>query len=192
MLDLEQFLERKPRQLSGGQRQRVAMGRAIVREPRVFLMDEPLSNLDAKLRVAREPRSQRCSDLGVTTLYVTHDQVEAMTWETGSLSWKMGCFSSRHATALYAEPVNAFVAGFIGRRDEPPRGDGRGRRRQGRINRHPDCRSLAEGRRRECDRRAAAGVARAGNPGQRHPDDRVTIVEELGAESFLARPTSEL
>jgi len=116
ILDLEQFLERKPKNLSGGQRQRVAMGRAIVRHPSVFLMDEPLSNLDAKLRV--QTRTQIASlqrRLGVTTVYVTHDQVEAMTMGDRVAVLKDGllqqCDTPR---ALYDRPVNAFVAGFIG------------------------------------------------------------------------------
>jgi len=116
ILDLEDYLDRKPGQLSGGQRQRVAMGRAIVRQPRVFLMDEPLSNLDAKLRVAT--RGQIASlqrRLGVTTLYVTHDQVEAMTMGDRVAVMKDGvlqqCDTPR---VLYDSPTNAFVAGFIG------------------------------------------------------------------------------
>jgi multiple sugar transport system ATP-binding protein len=116
ILDIEDYLERKPRQLSGGQRQRVAMGRAIVREPSVFLMDEPLSNLDAKLRVAtRAEIAALQSNLAVTTLYVTHDQVEAMTMGHRVAVMKDGvlqqCDTPR---ALYEQPVNAFVAGFIG------------------------------------------------------------------------------
>jgi multiple sugar transport system ATP-binding protein len=116
MLDLEAYLDRTPKRLSGGQRQRVAMGRAIVRQPKVFLMDEPLSNLDAKLRVrTRAEVSALQARLGVTTLYVTHDQVEAMTMghriavlDAGRLQQ---CDTPR---ALYERPANAFVAGFIG------------------------------------------------------------------------------
>ena len=116
ILDLEEYLTRKPGQLSGGQRQRVAMGRAIVRQPRVFLMDEPLSNLDAKLRVAtRSEIAALQRRLGVTTVYVTHDQVEAMTMGDRVAVMKDGvlqqCDTPR---VLYDSPVNAFVAGFIG------------------------------------------------------------------------------
>jgi multiple sugar transport system ATP-binding protein len=116
ILALEDYLERKPAQLSGGQRQRVAMGRAIVRQPQVFLMDEPLSNLDAKLRVATRGQIAALQRrLGVTTLYVTHDQVEAMTMGDRVAVMKDGilqqCDTPR---ALYDHPVNAFVAGFIG------------------------------------------------------------------------------
>jgi multiple sugar transport system ATP-binding protein len=116
LLDLERFLDRKPKALSGGQRQRVAMGRAIVRSPAVFLMDEPLSNLDAKLRVeTRANIAALQARLGTTTLYVTHDQVEAMTMGHRVAVLKDGllqqCDTPR---ALYDMPGNAFVAGFIG------------------------------------------------------------------------------
>jgi multiple sugar transport system ATP-binding protein len=116
LLDLEQYLDRKPKALSGGQRQRVAMGRAIVREPSVFLMDEPLSNLDAKLRV--ETRSNIAAlqaRLGTTTLYVTHDQVEAMTMGHRVALLKDGILQQADTPRnLYDRPDNAFVAGFIG------------------------------------------------------------------------------
>jgi multiple sugar transport system ATP-binding protein len=116
ILDLEDYLGRKPGQLSGGQRQRVAMGRAIVRRPQVFLMDEPLSNLDAKLRVSTRAQIGALQRrLGVTTVYVTHDQVEAMTMGDRVAVMRDGvlqqCDTPR---ALYEQPVNAFVAGFIG------------------------------------------------------------------------------
>jgi multiple sugar transport system ATP-binding protein len=116
LLDLEAYLERKPKALSGGQRQRVAMGRAIVREPQVFLMDEPLSNLDAKLRVATRTQIAALQRrLGITTVYVTHDQVEAMTMGDRVAVLKDGllqqCDTPRN---LYDKPANAFVAGFIG------------------------------------------------------------------------------
>ncbi|WP_026459915.1 ABC transporter ATP-binding protein [Schaalia suimastitidis] len=116
ILDLEPYLERKPKALSGGQRQRVAMGRAIVRKPQVFLMDEPLSNLDAKLRV--QTRTQIASlqrELGVTTVYVTHDQTEALTMGdriavlAGGLLQQVGT-----PQEMYERPANEFVAGFIG------------------------------------------------------------------------------
>jgi multiple sugar transport system ATP-binding protein len=115
-LGLGDLLERKPRQLSGGQRQRVAMGRAIVRDPRVFLMDEPLSNLDARLRVqmrAEVARVQR--DLGVTTIYVTHDQVEAMTMGDRVAVMRGGVLQQTgEPQSVFDRPVNLFVASFIG------------------------------------------------------------------------------
>jgi len=116
LLDLELYLDRKPKALSGGQRQRVAMGRAIVREPQVFLMDEPLSNLDAKLRV--QTRTQIASlqrRLGVTTVYVTHDQTEALTMGDRIAVLKDGVLQQVGTPRdLYEAPSNAFVAGFIG------------------------------------------------------------------------------
>jgi multiple sugar transport system ATP-binding protein len=116
VLDLEPYLERKPKNLSGGQRQRVAMGRAIVRRPAVYLMDEPLSNLDAKLRVqTRTEVVELQNRLGVTTVYVTHDQVEAMTMGHRVAVLKDGVLQQCDAPgSLYHEPVNLFVAGFIG------------------------------------------------------------------------------
>jgi multiple sugar transport system ATP-binding protein len=116
LLDLEPYLARKPKALSGGQRQRVAMGRAIVRSPQVFLMDEPLSNLDAKLRV--QTRTQIASltrRLGVTTVYVTHDQTEALTMGDRIAVLKDGVLQQVGTPReLYAQPKNVFVAGFIG------------------------------------------------------------------------------
>ena len=116
LLGLEEHLNRKPRALSGGQRQRVAMGRAIVREPKAFLMDEPLSNLDAKLRVQmRAEISQLQNDLGVTTVYVTHDQVEAMTMGDRVAVMRKGELQQvASPQELYDRPVNLFVGGFIG------------------------------------------------------------------------------
>src|SRR5216684_388565 len=116
MLGLEQYLKRKPAALSGGQRQRVAMGRAIVREPQAFLMDEPLSNLDAKLRVSmRASLNQLHERLGVTTVYVTHDQVEAMTLGNRVAVLREGRLQQVDSPqALFEAPVNLFVAGFIG------------------------------------------------------------------------------
>ncbi len=116
ILGLEEFLERKPKALSGGQRQRVAMGRAIVREPQAFLMDEPLSNLDAKLRVQMRAEVSRLQDdLGTTTIYVTHDQIEAMTMGDRVAVLKKGELQQVDTPqALYDRPGNLFVAGFIG------------------------------------------------------------------------------
>ncbi|MCQ3811960.1 MAG: ABC transporter ATP-binding protein [Acidimicrobiia bacterium] len=116
ILDLEPYLDRKPKNLSGGQRQRVAMGRAIVRRPQVFLMDEPLSNLDAKLRVqTRTELADLQARLGVTTVYVTHDQVEAMTMGHRVAVLKDGILQQvDRPRTLYSRPVNLFVAGFIG------------------------------------------------------------------------------
>jgi multiple sugar transport system ATP-binding protein len=115
-LGLDQLLDRKPAALSGGQRQRVAMGRAIVREPQAFLMDEPLSNLDAKLRVSMRAELARLHErLGVTTLYVTHDQVEAMTLGQRVAVLRDGTLQQcDHPQALYDRPVNLFVAAFMG------------------------------------------------------------------------------
>jgi multiple sugar transport system ATP-binding protein len=116
ILDLEQHLDRKPANLSGGQRQRVAMGRAIVRDPKAFLMDEPLSNLDAKLRVQMRAEVSRIQHrLGTTTVYVTHDQTEAMTLGDRVAVMRAGVLQQVDTPKeLYNNPVNLFVAGFIG------------------------------------------------------------------------------
>ena len=116
MVELENFLHRKPAELSGGQRQRVALARAIVREPNVFLMDEPLSNLDAKLRVSTRAQIKNLShELAVTTVYVTHDQVEAMTLADRVVVMKEGIIQQVGSpTEIYDNPANAFVASFIG------------------------------------------------------------------------------
>jgi multiple sugar transport system ATP-binding protein len=126
MLGIESLLDRKPRELSGGQRQRVAMGRAIVRHPRAFLMDEPLSNLDAKLRIQMRVELVRLHRrLGVTTIYVTHDQTEAMTLGQRVMVLNRGKIQQvAPPRELYAHPVNSFVAGFIG---SPPMNFLRGR-----------------------------------------------------------------
>jgi multiple sugar transport system ATP-binding protein len=115
-LGLEDFLKRKPRALSGGQRQRVAMGRAIVREPQAYLMDEPLSNLDAKLRVQMRAEIHKLQrELGVTTIYVTHDQTEAMTMGDRVAVMRSGHLQQvDNPERLYERPANQFVAGFIG------------------------------------------------------------------------------
>jgi multiple sugar transport system ATP-binding protein len=116
LLDLTDYLDRKPRALSGGQRQRVAMGRAIVRQPQVFCMDEPLSNLDAKLRVSTRTQIAALQQrLGITTVYVTHDQVEAMTMGDRVAVLKDGVLQQVGTPlGLYDDPANLFVAGFIG------------------------------------------------------------------------------
>ena len=116
ILGLEEFRTRKPKNLSGGQRQRVALGRAIVKNQKLFLMDEPLSNLDAKLRVSmRNEISKLHRELGTTTIYVTHDQVEAMTMADRIVIMKDGVIQQAGAPMeLYENPVNKFVAGFIG------------------------------------------------------------------------------
>ena len=116
LLGLTEHLKRRPRNLSGGQRQRVAMGRALVRQPRVFLMDEPLSNLDAKLRVQMRAEITRLQDqLGVTTIFVTHDQVEAMTMGDRIVVMRKGVLQQQGPPELlYGEPANLFVAEFIG------------------------------------------------------------------------------
>src|SRR5712691_9618711 len=116
LLDLTQNLDRRPKELSGGQRQRVAMGRAIVRQPQVFLMDEPLSNLDAKLRVQMRAEIAKLQhELGTTTIYVTHDQVEAMTMGDRVALMREGVLQQvANPQTLYDAPANLFVAGFIG------------------------------------------------------------------------------
>ena len=116
MVELDALLERLPRQLSGGQRQRVALARAIVRQPNVFLMDEPLSNLDAKLRVSTRAQIKHLQhDLAVTTIYVTHDQIEAMTLADRVVVMNRGAIQQVGTpTEIYDRPANAFVAGFIG------------------------------------------------------------------------------
>ena len=156
ILELEPYLDRKPGQLSGGQRQRVAMGRAIVRQPAAFLMDEPLSNLDAKLRVqmrAEIARLQR--DLGVTTFYVTHDQVEAMTMGDRVAVLKDGYLQQVDTPQnLYDSPVNVFVAAFIG---SPSMNlyDGADARRRRRRRRSRSGRSRSPSPRRRCSKRPA-------------------------------------
>jgi len=116
LLEIEPLLDRKPKQLSGGQQQRVALGRAIVREPKVFLMDEPLSNLDAKLRVYMRAELKKLQkELGVTTIYVTHDQVEAMTMGDKIAILKDGILLQFDPPSrVYSHPSNVFVAGFVG------------------------------------------------------------------------------
>lgn len=178
LLDLTELLNRRPAELSGGQRQRVAMGRAIVREPQVFLMDEPLSNLDAKLRVqTRAEISSLQRRLGTTTVYVTHDQTEAMTMGTRIAVLNAGRLQQLGTPQeLYDHPVNEFVASFIGTpgmnlftTDGADFGLGAGRVRLG--VRSEDLRLVGQD--------AAIGI-----------DAEVTLVEELGADGYLyARAT---
>ncbi len=202
ILGLAEFLERKPKALSGGQRQRVAMGRAIVREPAAFLMDEPLSNLDAKLRVQmRAEIAELQGRLGVTTLYVTHDQVEAMTMGDRVAVLKRGELQQvAPPQELYDNPVNLFVAGFIGSpamniaQGSLDRTDGRTVARLGSIaldvpdaavDRYPgarDCggRSVAVGMRPEHFFRPDGTV-----PDEQRFRARVTLVEALGSEILV-------
>ena len=186
LLDLTEYLDRKPKALSGGQRQRVAMGRAIVREPQVFLMDEPLSNLDAKLRV--QTRTQIAAlqrRLGTTTVYVTHDQVEAMTMGDRVAVLKLGVLQQVDTPrALYDEPANAFVATFIGSPSMnivpcPVTSEG------ARMGEH----TVAIERSR-LDRVRGGTVLVGVRPEDLHLSDHgasmtVTLVEELGADTFV-------
>ena len=161
ILDLEPHLDRKPSQLSGGQRQRVAMGRAIVRNPAAFLMDEPLSNLDAKLRVQTRTEVSRLQQrLGTTTIYVTHDQTEALTLGDRVAVMRSGVLQQVGAPMeLYNQPVNLFVAGFIG---SPAMnfmpGDGRGRHREAAVRRRTAPQRAARPRREAHGRRLIAGI----------------------------------
>ena len=182
MLGLEDYLKRKPAALSGGQRQRVAMGRAIVREPQAFLMDEPLSNLDAKLRVSmRASLSQLHDRLGVTTVYVTHDQVEAMT-----LGQRVCVLQGRQAPAgrhpasavrLAGQPVRGRLHRVTG--NELRQRPARPRRRPGRDLRRPPA------RRRRCAYPGEAGPGRLLRPG---PDFRRPAVGLRGRQAWLSRP----
>ncbi|WP_182525253.1 ABC transporter ATP-binding protein [Nocardioides dongkuii] len=194
LLDLEDYLDRKPKALSGGQRQRVAMGRAIVRQPQVFCMDEPLSNLDAKLRVSTRTQIAALQQrLGITTVYVTHDQVEAMTMGDRVAVLKDGLLQQVDTPlALYDKPANLFVAGFIGSPamnllSAKTAGDGT---------------ATVDGFAIPIDREAAArstgditlGVRpeswRLAADGEDGYPVTVAVVEELGADAFLyATPT---
>ena len=169
LLGLEEFLDRKPKDLSGGQRQRVAMGRAIVREPKVFLMDEPLSNLDAKLRVqTRAELAALQRRLGTTTVYVTHDQVEAMTMGDRVAVLREGVLQQvAPPRELYRNPVNEFVAGFIG---------------------SPAMNIFDDGADRVGVRPEAMHVIHPGEQvpaGWRSYTGEIVLVEALGAESFI-------
>ncbi len=189
LLGLEDYLERKPKALSGGQRQRVAMGRAIVREPQVFCMDEPLSNLDAKMRVqTRTDIAKLQAELGVTTVYVTHDQVEAMTMGDRVAVMKDGEIQQVDTPLnLYDRPANLFVAGFIG---SPQMNllegvaDESGEVRLGGFLVPVDASAGSRMR-----GRVTVGVRpeswRLVGPGEGGLPVQVTVVEELGSDSFV-------
>jgi multiple sugar transport system ATP-binding protein len=204
MLGLEELLDRRPKQLSGGQRQRVAMGRAIVREPKVFLMDEPLSNLDAKMRVQTRAEIARIQQrLGVTTIYVTHDQVEAMTMGSRVAVMRKGILQQVDTPQfIYDNPANLFVAGFIG---SPPMnlaeatlsnengniwvhlGDQKLMVDAGLVDSRPTLRGFADGR------TVVVGIrpedmedaAFAGTPEGRTFKTKVDITEALGSEVMV-------
>ncbi len=188
MLGLTEFLERKPKALSGGQRQRVAMGRAIVRNPQVFCMDEPLSNLDAKMRVqTRTDIAKLQSDLGVTTVYVTHDQVEAMTMGDRVAVMKLGVLQQVDTPLnLYDKPTNVFVAGFIG---SPQMNLLEGIADNGEVklgNYHVPVDKTAE---RKMHGKVTVGVRpetwRIVSDDEGGLPIQVTVVEELGADSYV-------
>jgi len=211
-LDLTEYLHRKPKALSGGQRQRVAMGRAIVREPQAFLMDEPLSNLDAKLRVAmRTQIAELQNKLGITTLYVTHDQVEAMTMGDRVAVLKRGeLMQADSPQTLYDNPDNLFVGGFIG---SPAMNFAEGKFykdngqykvaigtgdnptildvKDGAIDRYPKVKDY-EGQNVAIGMRPEHFFPAAGDTpaGIKWPGRRVTMVEQLGAEMLLHFGTS--
>ena len=200
VLDLEEYLERKPKALSGGQRQRVAMGRAIVRSPQVFLMDEPLSNLDAKLRV--QTRTQIAAlqrRLGITTVYVTHDQVEAMTMGDRVAVLRDGILEQCDTPLrLYKEPANVFVAGFIG---SPGMNIAEFRIENGDAvlgkARIPLTRTAASALAAEGDDRVIAGFRPESLEVVSENDERafpvdVVVVEELGSDAFLHGTRPEL
>src|SRR3954452_15074204 len=188
LLGLEEFLERKPKALSGGQRQRVAMGRAIVRNPQVFCMDEPLSNLDAKMRVqTRTDIAKLQADLGVTTVYVTHDQIEAMTMGDRVAVMNLGELQQvDDPLNLYDKPVNLFVAGFIGSPQmnliEARVTDGAALIGRYTVPVDPSSQRRIEGN-------VTVGVRpeawRVVSPGEGGLPIGVTVVEELGADAFV-------
>ena len=188
MLGLTEFLQRKPKALSGGQRQRVAMGRAIVRNPQVFCMDEPLSNLDAKMRVqTRSDIARLQSDLGVTTVYVTHDQVEAMTMGDRVAVMKLGYLQQVDTPLrLYDKPANLFVAGFIG---SPQMNLLEGVATQGQVSVGGFTVPVDPTAERKMNGRITVGVRpenwRIVSEGQGGLPVKVTVIEELGADSYV-------
>jgi multiple sugar transport system ATP-binding protein len=188
LLGLTEYLQRKPKALSGGQRQRVAMGRAIVRAPQVFCMDEPLSNLDAKMRVqTRTDIAKLQTDLGVTTVYVTHDQVEAMTMGDRVAVMKLGVLQQVDTPLnLYDKPVNLFVAGFIGSPQmnlmECTAADGQARIGEYTVPVDPAAASRMQGDITVGVRPEAWRIVSSEEGGL--PVD-VTVVEELGADGFV-------
>jgi multiple sugar transport system ATP-binding protein len=187
LLDLTEYLERKPKALSGGQRQRVAMGRAIVRQPQVFCMDEPLSNLDAKLRVSTRTQIAALQQrLGITTVYVTHDQVEAMTMGDRVAVLKDGILQQVDTPLnLYDKPTNLFVAGFIG---SPAMNLLRARNTEG----HVKIGDIDIPIDREAASRSKGDITVGVRPenwrivgeGEGIPV-KITVVEELGADGFV-------
>ena len=193
ILQIEHLLDRRPRELSGGQRLRVALGRAIVREPEVFLMDEPLSNLDAKLRVqTRTELADLQARLGVTTVYVTHDQVEAMTMGHRVAVLKAGILQQvDRPRTLYSHPINRFVAGFIGSPAmnliDTERSDGKLQIGGADVPLSPEV-AAAVGSHSES--KFGVGfrpehMSLAGSEGVRGIPGKVTVVEELGSESYV-------
>jgi multiple sugar transport system ATP-binding protein len=188
ILGLTEYLERKPTALSGGQRQRVAMGRAIVRNPQVFCMDEPLSNLDAKMRVqTRTDIAKLQADLGVTTVYVTHDQVEAMTMGDRVAVMKLGELQQVDTPLnLYDKPVNLFVAGFIGSPQmnllEATAVDGQARIGEFTVPVDPAASQRMRGNITVGVRPEAWRIVSESEGGL---PVRVTVVEELGADAFV-------
>ncbi|WP_028652848.1 ABC transporter ATP-binding protein [Nocardioides halotolerans] len=188
ILQLEDYLERKPKALSGGQRQRVAMGRAIVRQPQVFCMDEPLSNLDAKMRVAtRTDIAKLQADLGVTTVYVTHDQVEAMTMGDRVAVMNLGeLMQVDTPLGLYDKPKNLFVAGFIGSPQmnllEAKAADGQAKIGGYLVPVDPAASKKMQGNITVGVRPESWRIVSANEGGL---PINVTVVEELGADSFV-------
>ena len=188
ILGLEDYLERKPKALSGGQRQRVAMGRAIVRNPQVFCMDEPLSNLDAKMRVqTRTDIAKLQADLGVTTVYVTHDQVEAMTMGDRVAVMKLGILQQVDTPlALYDKPANLFVAGFIG---SPQMNLMEGVADQGAVRLGEYHVPVDDTAANQMQGNVTVGVRpeswRLVEKGEGGLPVKVTVVEELGADSYV-------